>query len=870
MATIQSSLSSRVLFLSLAPMLVLTLILGFYFTSTKLDDSRNALIDKGTELARLLSAASVFGIFSGNISELNPLSTQLLKDPMISDVIFLDVDKNVVFRTEDQELPINLLIEEFTIIDDYWYFLQPVRVGPIQFSDNPEYDIADTQREIIGWVILLVSAKPMIKRQNYIILGSLQIIMIGFVITLMLAKFFGRRITEPIIGLTEVIKRLQRGELNARARNSATLELNMLSSGINQLAANVQLSRREAELRIEKATKALSRSLHDIETTNLELIKAREKADDANHAKDAFLARMSHELRTPLTSVIGFTQMLKLNNRPEETQNYLRIIDQTSQTLLTIIDDILDFTRLESDVMRLEEISFSPAELFYKALEMQAPTAHGKGLELIYNPINALPPYLKGDPTRIRQIITNLVSNAIKFTEQGEVIISPYYDHKNGGALKISIRDTGIGISEEYKQSLFSSFTQADSSISRRFGGSGLGLAIVNRLVSLMQGSICVESYEGIGSEFVVSLPIQTHTYRDELLEMLPISVAIYDPHPKVSSALHSQLQNVTDYSKEFTSIKDLLKSKKNFNCIVVGFPPKLTNERLLQMTLRQIRHKYKSIKLIFMVPSDRKFSVKDKNTQLLSKPVSPSKLYSALGFRNIQYTEENQIIPRLHTPLDILVAEDNKYNRLLINRMLTEAGATVRNAETGLEVIEKVKECAPDLIMMDINMPDMDGIQASKLLKKTHPGLEIIALTANISPREREALNATGIFKVLLKPINIDKLSDLLNSALAKKDSRLPKIEIRFTETRQLTTISELKNELIDQINEIEACMKTRSFKQMDKNLHQLKGFSGIFEKPEIEHSAASLSDAIKSDDIKTIWKAYYRLKRVVDIEET
>ncbi|MCD8512223.1 MAG: ATP-binding protein [Nitrincola sp.] len=741
-------------------------------------------------------------------------------------------------------------------------FTEPVKPTPIKpLNDSPQADVS-IDSEIMGWVTIIFSDLPIKNQQYEIIRNSTFIILAGFLITFLISNYFGRKISLPIKNLSIVISQLRRGNLQARAEGSSTQEFNQLAEGINELARSLEDSNQQMEARITQATQALSIRFTRARNKNNQLMKAHQKADNANRAKDAFLARMSHELRTPLTSVIGFTRMMQDGSTEQEKTHYLKIIDHTSQVLLTLIDDLLDFTRLEADAIELESISFNPEQLFSQTLEMHAPAAYSKGLELILDKTYNLPSILVGDPTRIRQVITNLISNAIKFTDSGYIKLTTHY--LKDKTLLIYVEDTGIGINLNYKEKMFESFTQADNSISRKYGGSGLGLAIVSRLVKLMRGEITLENTSNSGTTFSIRIPIEQKIEPFEVDDFDEISTHQFDENynvlliEKISASKESISNTFKYYSIEhdcFDRIEDALNQQSSYSHIILSHPSNDHNLELLHRKYDALRQHFPTSKIIVLLPASiRRDSIKSINGLILTKPLSSNQLIKAV-VHSKELSVSTEINSRDLTILDVLIAEDNDYNRLLVKRILKQAGIQTREATTGKQAIEAVRSKMPDIILMDINMPDMDGITASSIILEENPKANIIALTANISSREQQMLNEIGIQSVLLKPLNIEKLYGIIHSL----DSN--------TETAKniTTSKSEFYIEIKRQLDEIQSRIYAKDYESLAKNAHQLYGFAGLFDQPEIELVAERLKKAVLSRDIRNIWSAYNQLSRVV-----
>ncbi|KAA0874600.1 hybrid sensor histidine kinase/response regulator [Nitrincola tapanii] len=859
-----TSIRQRVLFLSLVPMLIITTILGGYFTVTKLADSKEALLDKGAQLTRLLAAAAEFGILSSNPSELAPLSQRLIREALISDVIFYNDKKEMIYREASFSISTPEFNQEVIYQDEIWYFVRPVFITYVQLDQNPEFYPKEDEGEIIGWVAILISDKPIIQRQLEILLRSLLIIAIGFLLTFLIASLFGRRITEPISGLSEIIFKLQRGDLGARATRIATDELNTLGQGINQLASTVQEANRELESRIQQATYALKQSLANAEVTNRDLIDAQEKAKKANQAKDAFLARMSHELRTPLTSVIGFTQMLKMDLSEKERNQYIGIIDQTSKTLLSLIDDVLDFSRLQSEAIKIESILFDPNELIFRVLEMHAPSAHSKSIELHCLLPQPLPNKLKGDPTRLRQILTNLLGNAIKFTAQGEVCLNLDYDLEQG-KIHLKIQDTGIGIREEFKANLFEAFFQADSSISRRYGGSGLGLAIVARLVNLMKGEIHFTSQEGKGTEFIVSLPLELAESKPVFEVPSHLNIAVLDQDPTSRLSLGYLLKEISDRVAFFPNAKEFVDSTYiDYSHILVNLMAREFNSKNLNILLRQLKLKYKSSEIILLSPSDVHIELKHSHISALPKPVEPKRLYQHLHLDvRSEISYQHSVEKSLPKPIKVLLAEDNDFNRLLASKTLAQLGAEVIECANGKEAVVASKTHQPSLILMDINMPEMDGIQASALIRQALSSSRIVALTANLSAREEQALADIGISEILYKPLDNQKLFALLKetyqTVYGETLNSYPEVSV------PAVTDQALQDELEKRLLAIQQQIHRKDWSALSSELHQLQGIAGLYDQPELEQTVHELMDVLQAQDCRGLWKLFQRLERIL-----
>lgn len=497
---------------------------------------------------------------------------------------------------------------------------------------------------------------------------------------------------------------------------------------------------------------------------------------EANESKDLFLANMSHEIRTPLNGIVGFTDLLKSTPTTDEQEEFITVIKNSSDNLLTIVNDILDLSKIRADKIELESIEFDPVEKFESAVESYAAKAAEKNVDFGVYIDPELPTFVLGDPTKISQIIINLISNAIKFTSENgkvDVFIDKINESEKDTTVKFSVSDTGIGITEEQQEKIFDAFSQADASTSRKFGGTGLGLAISAKLVNIMGGQLEIKSEKGKGSTFyfTVNLEKSESTTTRTVSNMQDINVGIVIPDLEFAADMNRNLICYIEHTSakyKLYSGEELLKeNSKDIPDIIFIDHAHHQREGELQKYLDL------DTKVILMTDGNKKDSIdsfKYRIDRVLYKPVNLSKTLRSLDvINNVEAREKKELVNTLHFEnLTVLVAEDNSINQKLIQHVLQGLGVDVVLANNGEEALNMRMDDFYDLIFMDIQMPIMGGIEATKAileyeLKKNKRHIPIVALTANALAGDREKYINAGMDNYLSKPLELDKLTVML-----------------------------------------------------------------------------------------------------------
>ncbi|MBV6754673.1 response regulator [Pseudomonas chlororaphis] len=777
-------IKGRVLLLTLLPTTLMALVLGGYFTWLQQSDLQTQLLQRGEMIAEQLAPLVAPALGHNDVDLLERIATQSLEQADVRAVSFLGANREQLAHAGPSMLNQPPIGNSSHLLqrtgNDATRYLLPVFGRHRNISGDVIPEEAD---RLLGWVELELSHNNMLLRGYRSLFASLLLIATGLLGTALLALRMSRTINAPIGKIKQAVAQLKEGNLETRLPPLGSQELDQLASGINRMAETLQNAQEELQHSIDQATEDVRQNLETIEIQNIELDLARKEALEASRIKSEFLANMSHEIRTPLNGILGFTHLLQKSELTPRQLDYLGTIEKSADSLLGIINEILDFSKIEAGKLVLDSIPFNLRDLLQDTLTILAPAAHAKQLELVSLVYRDTPLSLIGDPLRLKQILTNLVSNAIKFTREGTIVARAMLEeeHEDSVQLRISVQDTGIGLSNQDVRALFQAFSQADNSLSRQPGGTGLGLVISKRLIEQMGGEIGVDSTPGEGSEFWISLSLPKTRDDIEDLPAAPLlgrRVAVLENHELSRQALQHQLEDCGLEVTPFNSLQNLTngvtgahQTDQAIDLAVLGVTAQEMPPERLSQHIWDLEHL--GCKVLVLCPTTEQtlfqLCVPNPHGQLQAKPACTRKLRRALAELITPRPARLEPVEPLGSRAPrVLCVDDNPANLLLVQTLLEDMGAWVLAVDSGYAAIDAVQREAFDLVLMDVQMPGMDGRQSTEAIRqweheRQSTPLPIVALTAHAMANEKRALLQSGMDDYLTKPISERQLAQVV-----------------------------------------------------------------------------------------------------------
>jgi len=891
---LKASIQNKLLLLAMVPAILIAIVLTIYTTSIRIDEISLLSNEKAKAIAEQIASENVNNIFTGNKEQISRNVFRYFNH--YSDVYKIQISStNEIYASDtkpNSPKSEGLYSSADITLQQSDEMLDDFGLESSFITDSPT---------VIGKVELWLFDQAYEKKLA--IIQASFILLVVVVFTMLVIIFpMSRHLTIPIRELAQSFSLLADGKHDVKVEETSKDEILTLQKGFNEMSSALANQHIKLNDEVTRVTRDLNTTLQALEIQNIELDIARKLAVESSRIKSEFLANMSHEIRTPMNGIIGFISLMRRTRLNKEQQDYLSTINDSANNLLQILNDILDYSKLEAGKVEIQNTVFPIEELISHVIHIFSPLAHNKKLNVIPLIFNDVPQTITGDRQHLTQVLSNLISNAIKFTEKGEIILRVAVEECSATSciLTISVSDTGIGISEKNMAKLFQPFKQVSSDFSRGYGGTGLGLSISRSLVNMMEGDISIDSTEGKGSTFTVRLPVDIPSMTDTTMEVRRFAgkqLQLYDGHRLSRLSLMNIFQNMGFSVKEHETLmafENALPTTDNHLFVISLGPDEtfLLDENKLPDISRT------PCPVIFLVSSSDQQLLdryaNDYGCTVIKRPVFKNQL-TALCARLLGMEQESQQgieatadnLQRNLADKSILIVDDNTINQKLLASMLQPTGATITLAGNGQEAIDAFTHTMYDLVFMDVHMPEMNGIDATMALRKSGYQMPIIGLTADTAFLVKDVSALYGFNTILLKPIDITAVNQILDDfsegkkivpsgyVMANELEAADTPELATRDLQQALRIADGQEEvaeklfrmLLDQLPEyLDAAHQefaARNWKALWGVLHKLHGATSVCGVPALNNAVKKLQKLIEIEDYHSFAPALDQLNQ-------
>jgi len=886
---------TRIFFLAIVPVALISIILGYYTISSRTEDIRAALNERGAYIVNNISPACEFGLVTGNEEIISKIVKSVVKE---KDVVYMGVFDNAGGIAYEEGVDNGAVdIHSSVSAKSTMAFRAPVYQTSIEqdaLNELLEDETEQVSDEVVGWVRIVLSTEAYVKKEQQVISNTVIIIGVVLLLSLFLAMRIGTSVVAPMKKIMSTVARLSRGELDARLEANDGGELGKLQRNLNAMAGELEASHTRMETKVSDAVSELQQMVDTLQRRNVELKQARHAAMQAKDAKSEFLANMSHEIRTPLNAVIGFSRQLAKYAHDNKQIEYTRTINRAATQLLTVIDDILNFSKLDAGNMEIKNIEFNLREYLEDTVSMLSPAAHDKKIEMVLLIGSDVPDTVYADPLRITQVMTNLVNNAVKFTDEGSIIT--HVKMVDNESLSISIIDTGIGIGDDAKEDLFRPFYQEDASVTRKRGGTGLGLVISRSLVEMMGGNIEFESQQGRGTTFTITIPIGVvkHFSHPHVSLHDGGAVLILDEHVQSRRAIRNNLVHMGLPTFTHANLDSLLYALQmdsadiNTNMIILSLSPGYDMSYLNEGYILPIK-KYYAGQLLILISGDETrmpgYEDLSRVHRFVQKPVRLGVLKNEVERHFMITSSESQTTPdNSYSDMDlsdirVLVAEDNEFNRTYINELLVSHNVRVDCVSDGREAVNRCRDKYYDIVFVDLHMPEVNGVEALTRIRKlqnNNSDIPIVAVTADVFANENNTLLEVGFAECLYKPIQEEAIiASILKYCKTVPGRRVS--DAMSNSKQQLTgsgTSTKLPRDMVETLinnlwlhnSELLQDFKDGNDAAARSDLHKLLGLVCYFELTDLNATVSSIQVAIQDNNFEEAMSLHAMLTELID----